>query len=267
MPQPLREEERTAFGIIRRVTGTPVHQRDDNTQPGMVDGWWPLPDGRRAVVEVRLLVDPAAAEVSSRFGEHDHRLSVDGLEHHWEVHVGPEVRVDELRRDLPTLLLWFEQRHPSLDGFEELWRSQVQLPVLGRYVEAGQLDAYRHTDLPSPGYVNLLPPAIGGAAGDGETVAVWLSELLRSDRLAKHLAKLAAADAEERHLWLGVHMSGAPFAPFYALTDGTVVPQTDPVVPAHLDAVWLFPQFSAPVLVWRRGKGWSRHPWADGEAQ
>jgi hypothetical protein len=263
MPMQPRTEERFAFEILRRVTGAEVRLLDNGTRPGMVDGYWELPGGCRAVVEVRLLIEPQTAEVNSRLGEHDHRLPVEGLKHHWEVYVGPQVRVRDLRRDLPQLLLWCQTR--DLDGFEELrWTRRGQVPFLEHPIRTGELSAHQFTGVPSLGYVRLLPPAIGGAAGDGGIVTGWLSRLLASRGLAGHVAKLAAAHAEERHLWLGVHMSGAPFAAFYALTDETVVPQTDPVVPAHLDAVWLFAQFSAPVLVWRRGEGWSRHPWEDG---
>jgi hypothetical protein len=263
MPQPLRDEERSAFEILRQITGIPVRQLDDNTRPGMVDGWWPLPGGGRAVVEVRLVVDRAAAEVASRLGDHENELMVDGLQDAWHVNVGPAVRVAELLRDLPALLRWCEGL--DLDNFEGLrWERVDRAPWLERYILDRALHAHRSRGVRPGGRVSLLRPPVGGPVGNGDTVAGWIADLLSASELGRHLEKLERAEADERHLWLGVDMSGAPFAAYYPLMDETVVPETDPVVPAHLDAVWLFVHIWAPVLLWRRGEGWSRPSLAEG---
>lgn len=117
------------------------------------------------------------------------------------------------------------------------------------------------------GRVWVTPEGKGGVAGDITEVPRWLSHVMREKRVTRKVAKLVASGFDERHLYLHVDDSGAPFAGYYAMAFTDDVPVDAPVVELLTD-VWIAPRWSRTVLRWNRDAGWSRHePYDDPRRQ
>lgn len=80
------------------------------------------------------------------------------------------------------------------------------------------------------------------------------------DGMAKHLRKVAAADADERHLCLWLHRSGLPFAVADGLWTGTTLPPQPPPLPERVTHLWLMPQLGDRVLLWTPDDWQQHHP-------
>ena len=76
--------------------------------------------------------------------------------------------------------------------------------------------------------------------------------------VAKHLRKVAEAEADERHLCLLIHRSALPFAVAGGLWTGTTLPPDAPPLPYRVTHLWLMPQLGGRVLLWAP-EGWQQH--------
>lgn len=108
------------------------------------------------------------------------------------------------------------------------------------------------------GQVHVMPHGRGGAAGNMEAVTEWVSQVLAEPHCSRKIGKLVRSGLEERHLFLVVDHSGAPFAGFYAMAWGEDVPLASPEL-GELTHLWLAPRWSQVVLTYDQGTGWRRH--------
>lgn len=72
----------------------------------------------------------------------------------------------------------------------------------------------------------ITPTGRGGAAGDVDAVTAGLDAELTSERTRRKVRKLIASGLGERHPYLHVDGSGAPFAGFYAMAFTEAFPKT-----------------------------------------
>lgn len=250
------QSEAFAFEIIRRVTGHDVRHIDDGSRARMVDGAWTDEGGRRHVVEVTRLMPPHMGQLLSLLNGRDYKLPAELVSRRWSASVEPTVDLRTLDSELDLMLTHCER--VGLRHLADLpWRELEKWP-LGKHVQAGDLDAWCR-DAPSPGYIEVLPPGRGGGAGGMEVVPPWLSRQLETDPLlVEKVEKLRQWDADQRHLFIGVHRYGVPFAVGYAFWNADAIPTTSPTLPDGLDGVWMAPAVNKPPLTWLRGRGWER---------
>jgi hypothetical protein len=131
-------------------------------------------------------------------------------------------------------------------------RPDPEHDISNRLHQLGVRLAYRVQDA-EPGHVNLSPASEAGSTA--ASVLVGIAE--HHANLPDNALKLKLATAAERHLWIWVTTDrGQEMAALW----GDDVPSTDPVLPAHVDAVWITTA-TAPATVWRwhRQAGWHRH--------
>lgn len=76
--------------------------------------------------------------------------------------------------------------------------------------------------------------------------------------MPRHLEKLARAEADERHLFIPVHLSAFPFSVADALIASASLPSDPPPLPEKITHLWLAPPFSRRVLLWN-GVEWNNH--------
>lgn len=250
--------ERAAFAVVEAVTGCPITHTDDGSQPRQVDGQWRDHTGRIHAVEVTRLLDEHAGQLLAELARRDHRLPVSSLRWAWEVRIEPAVSLRTLEEHLEAMLAFCEKAgltNPWAMGSHELgaW-------PLGAHVRSRQLSAVAMPRVPNPDYVWVLPPGGGGAIPGIEAVPPWLSEVLSDPPLAQKVAKLADWEADRRHLFVALHTSAVPLGVVWAITDAEGLPNQPPAVPASIDGIWLASQWASPVVSWRRGEGWDRHP-------
>lgn len=254
--------EAFAFEIIRRVLGHEVESIDDGSQPAMVDGGWTDHGGRRHLVEVTRLMPPDMGQLLGLLNGQDYKVAAEQVARRWSASVEPTVDLRSLEAELDSMLAHCEQvglRHLA----DVPWRELDEWP-LGRHVQAGDLDAWCR-DERSPGYIEVLPPGRGGGASGMDVVPPWLSHQLVTDPLlVRKVEKLRRWEADQRHLFLGVHDYGVPFAVGYAFWNADATPDAPPTLPEGLDAVWMAPAISKPPLTWLPGRGWERQHVLDG---
>ncbi|GAB2675773.1 hypothetical protein GCM10027088_63720 [Nocardia goodfellowii] len=64
--------------------------------------------------------------------------------------------------------------------------------------------------------------------------------------------------ADERHLFIPVHLSALPFSVVDGLMTSESVPPDPPPLPEEITHLWLAPPFSRRVLLWD-GFTWTNH--------
>lgn len=102
-----------------------------------------------------------------------------------------------------------------------------------------------------------MPLSRGGVVDD--SLPGFTDELrtaFDSPHIPPHFAKLARADADERHLFIPLHESTLSFALSTGLMFGEALPSDAPPIPDHITHLWLAPAFSRRVLLWSRSDGW-----------
>ncbi len=86
-----------------------------------------------------------------------------------------------------------------------------------------------------------------------------LAEMFEQPVVAKHLRKVAEAEADDRHLCLLIHRSALPFALADGLWTGTTLPpDAPPPLPERVTHLWLMPELGGRVLLWTPN-GWQQH--------
>lgn len=256
------QSEAFAFEIIRRVTGYEVDDVDDGSKAGMVDGAWTDDQARRHLVEVTRLMPSEMGELLGLLNRQDYKIPSELVRRRWSAHVEPTVDLRLLEAELDPMLARCEQL--GLRHLAELsWRQLDGWP-LGPYVQARDLDAWCR-DAGTPGYIEVLPPGRGGGVGGMDVVPPWLSrQLVNNSLLVRKVEKLRRWDADQRHLFIGIHSHGVPFAVGYAFWDRDATPSVPPRLPDGLDAVWIAPAIRKPPLTWLPGRGWERQYVLDG---
>ncbi|MGX1976899.1 hypothetical protein [Streptomyces kronopolitis] len=220
-----------------------------------------LQTGRRAAFEVTRLAADGAQQTDSILSKDGNSWPSPGR-WWWSIQVGSPGDIPRLRECYARIALLCEEA--EVDRPEVLWRSTHDDADLSWLVEdsSSQMFGYPHVPSVEGGAkrdVMVVPSARGGMvdrslSGLGEA----LSSEFRRPYMAKHLAKVGRAEADERHLFIPIHYSALPFEVADALMVGTVLPTDPPPLPPEVTHLWLAPQFSRRVLLWAPG-GWQQH--------
>jgi hypothetical protein len=251
----VRNEERFAEEVLRRVLGVEVTQRDDGSLNRMPDALFRLPSGIEGALEVTTIGAREALEREAIAARTDWHVA--GARWAWMIHVGAGVSMREFERHLPTIVLACEAREatdPRLvphehrgDGAAFRWLASVDVSMHG----------FPQTS--RPGAIDVLPDGGGGAVYEHlDELPVWLAERLREPDLAENVNKLKATGRSELHLFLRIHDTAMPFSLYHPLAWGDYVPSASLEAPDGLTGLWLAPAWRNPILWWRRSAGWAR---------
>lgn len=116
-------------------------------------------------------------------------------------------------------------------------------------------------DIPAKNRGAMVVPASGGGFID-ESMSGFAAELgnaFNCPHIASHFQKLAAAVADERHLFIALHDSALPFSITSGLALGETLPSEPAPVPDYVTHLWLAPAFSRRVLLWSQSEGWRNY--------
>jgi hypothetical protein len=237
---------------VSTVLGVDVERFEDGKANSQVDALIHYPD-RVAALEIVADHDRYANEQRHALNRKGRWIEVPGLRQAWRVVISRQASVNQVTRELPALLLAWQDHpppeqppwdaHPELDrlriSYAQPWEASLR---------AGS--AYLSTEFPV------------GPAGDERTVAEWVTRVLGEH--ADVPAKLAAhPDVTERHAFLWT----TPESDFGVQEqlergDDHPFPATPPILPPGVTHVWV--AGSAPdqgTLAWFPNRGWSRTPW------
>lgn len=221
-----------------------------------VDAVLTLPDGRRAAFEVTNLGTNSAYELAARLAKDNHKWSVPG-NWFWHIDVGSPQDLSRLKGCYEDIILICEragQPYPEQLA-EQLIHPDLQWLV---HESSSVMTGYPKIDKPS---AMVVPVAGGGVVDESLSgFAAALSEAFRNPHIVSHFDKLAAAEADERHLFVPLHDSGLPFPIFTELVFEDTLPPDAPPLPEQVTHLWLAPVGSRRVLLWSRDDGWRNVP-------
>jgi hypothetical protein len=120
-----RANERLARHIVSTVLGVPVERFEDGMANGQVDALIRYPD-RLAALEVAADHDAAFNAQWVALNRLGHKLEVPGLRKAWTVQLGRRAKVRDLERELPALLLRWQDAEP----LEKPWDANGDLDRL-----------------------------------------------------------------------------------------------------------------------------------------
>jgi hypothetical protein len=257
-----RWDEALAIRCIECVLGVEVVAHDDNSAPSMYDLRIQYTDRAPGAVEVTAAADPDSIALG-RFVYDGERWIEEGLAGGWMAGLEPTARWKDLRAQLPALLATMEASGIRGARPEVWWEPgpyDGALRALG-IVHLFQSDA---TDFPGSIYLTIeqgLDRTAGAVPTDGRPLLDWLNDWTARPDKADNLSKLAASNAEERHLFLILPtLAEAPFAVTDLLSrDGAPLPNEAPNLPGEVTHVWLVSTWtSGSGMRWSPDRGWSR---------
>lgn len=257
--QGLRPQERTACLIAEKVLGAVATPWDVNGRQRAVDAMLTLPDGRQAALEVTAIAAVGSLQTEALLGREHFGWPSPG-QWWWSVIVGSPRDLPRLRACFNRIALLCEAggvtRPQDLTGAD---------PDVVWLVEESTSEMCGHPDVPTMDGGDtrrnavVVPPGRGGAVDD--TLAGLRQSLLDAfaePPMPRHLAKLASAVADERHLFAFFHHSALPFAVADGLWAGECLPPEPPPLPVGVSHLWLAPAFGRRVLLWTPA-GWEEH--------
>lgn len=223
-----RREEVAAEALVCAGLGGRVVERDDGSQPRMVDLVVEDRDGNAVAVEVTSTVARELVAQVAAMGRH--AGARDQLRWSWTLQLRPRIRVH--RADLVDLLRDLETRGIDRTAWWLLrWHDSTWQQLRDRGVE------FAVAQRSGPGGV-----AFAVAAGERvQPVSLELAVQLAEEFLASpagrgNVGKLAKARASERHLFLIIEDDN--WAAATALR-GDGVPQRAPTLPQGLTGLWM----------------------------
>lgn len=260
------DDERRARDVLRAVLGCPVECIDPGGGSApTVDLLMTRADGSRVAVEVTSLVDPGNRSLQRELDKRD--WSDLRLAWCWYVHCQSRTDPRALHRQFAVLFESLEQAgvetfsryrmrtHRLINGkvidlppwqvngqnLEDTPIRPTVEPTLRRLFELGVTAGVR-LDRESPGAIRPRPLQAGGAFS-AESAADALAE-----KLAQHdnLAKLRAADAAERHLFLWIHFDGGAASAALRTATGEDGLPDPPRLPDGVDAAWVAGGWTTP---------------------
>ncbi len=258
----LRDDERRACLIAERVTGGIAEPWDVNGRQGAVDAMLTMPDGRRAAFEVTAHDEDYGIQLDKLLGADDYHWPAVGR-WWWTIRVGSRSDVPRLRESYERIVRLCEAA--GVERPSQLWRRHRAVdPDIAWLEEVSSSDMWGHSNVAAIDGdkvrdVMVMPSGRGGGV-DTSLVGLHaaLVEAFDEPGVAKHLRKVADADADERHLCLLIHRSALPFAVADGLWTGTTLPPDPPPLPARVTHLWLMPELGGRVLFWTP-EGWQQH--------
>lgn len=261
----LDPRERAACLLAERILGARAETYDREGRQGVVDAMLRLSDGRSAAFEVTVLAAPGAMHMSSLLQREDYQWPSPGA-WWWTVQVGNVADLPRLRAIYERIAGTCEMQGVARP--EDLrWQLRDKDPDLQWLVEESRSSMSGHLNVPADvrgriRQVMVVPDGRGGAVDSGLAgVADALRGVFAEPGMAKHLAKVARAGADEGHLFVPVHMSALPFAVLYGLSFGDELPPEPPPLPVGVTHLWLAAGLGQRVLLWTPPVG-SSTPWS-----
>jgi len=254
----LRPEEKGACLVAERTLDVIATGWDVKGRQGAVDAFLEYRDGRRAAFEVSKIAAAGALQMDSLLGHDDFTWPRAG-QWWWEISVGSRRDIPQLRERYARVIAVCEAA--GVTRPEHLAYRGVDLdPDIG-WVVNSSTTMWGYPDVPAVDGdrvrdVMVLPAGRGGATDS--TLAglhATLVEELATPQMSRHVAKLLATDADERHLYLPVHLSAWPFDVADALASSDSLPPDPAPLPDGITHLWLAPQFGKRVLLWAPN-GW-----------
>jgi hypothetical protein len=258
-----RDEEESAAQAIQRVIGGVWEVTDTGTTPGQVDVMIDLEDGRRVAIEVTSRVHYEVRAAGSAIRKRDDRGDFAGqsLSCMWHVSVSPQTRISEL----PLLELEATLRDFEARGLQSVsaWRAQERHgdPAGGELRRLGFESAVRWNDSPPRGAPKILFGQSFGVIGKHTSLPVALEHLLAQ---TDNQDKLAAVEADERHLYVLMHDRAAASG----LRGLWPLPVCPPDPRGVIDMVWVFAPWASSAYLHRVVPGtdrWEHFVMATGE--
>lgn len=245
-------EEQLAEQVVLNELGGTVIQRDDQSQPSMVDLIIETAGQQRVAVEVTTLTP----ELSARFHAECLRLGgpYDSLGRTWTVRFLRSVKIKNkkvaesilaLLRDLEAA----DKSHVDVNN----WTENDQ-PFVDRLRSLGGVEV---TSVEGPGWILFVNRTIGTAASSGEILTEVAINILNDPKRDDNARKLTATDLEHRQLFIIVSRHAGPvrIAVEQALQQG-FLPSAHPSASDDYTGVWIAVNDSLPTAYWTRQSGW-----------
>jgi hypothetical protein len=257
----LSPEEQWAAGAVARATGATAEAHDIGGRQGVVDVTLTYSDGRSGALEVTSYAEEGTQERDVILAGQQYQWPNPGAGH-WSITLRPSARIAELKRRYGRIIARCEQagvtspRHLpwAMQDTDEDLRWLIEHPD----VTMSRMRTSRSST--GPGLVWVHADAVW-AFPDEQLVGLpaAIEELLEVEVIARHVEKLLAHDADERHLFVFIGLGGLPAAQYFPLTaEVQVLPRRVPSLPAGLSHLWLKTEYG-PSLVCCTPGGWSEH--------
>ncbi|MEV6561078.1 hypothetical protein AB0M22_35525 [Nocardia sp. NPDC051756] len=258
----LSEQEKAACLIAERVLGAVAEPWDIAGRSGVVDAMLTLADGRRAAFEVTVLAAEGAIQTDSLLRRDNHSWPLPG-KWLWSIRIGAPSDIPRLRAAYQRIALACEaagvQRPQNLP-----WDVQIADPDIRWLVQESASEMTGISSVPAVdgGHTRsamLGPPARAGIVDRSLAgLRPALETAFAQHHMPRHLEKLRRAEADERHLFIPMHLSALPFSVIDGLMASESLPPDAPPLPQEVTHLWLAPAFSRRVLLWN-GAEWSSH--------
>ena len=256
----IRREEEWARRCISLALGAEVTLHDDGTAAGMFDLEIIYADGRRGAVEVTAAADPESIELWNLIND-GARWIEPNIKGGWAVVLYPYARAKRIKRELPGLLMEFEQV-----GIRRVrdtsWRRgppEERIAALGISDVFQSETAFRGSIYPT---IELPDEKSGGGVADtGDALAGWIGDWVARPSQEHNLVKLRLADTPERHIFVILpSFADAPFSVTDLLMrDLAPLPTIKPNLPHPLTHVWCVSTWSSGSgMRWSPDEGWQR---------
>lgn len=257
----LRPEERRACLIAKRVLGAAADPWDVDGRQGAVDAMLTLGDGLKAAFEITALAATDGHQTNSLLWRDGNEWPSPG-QWWWTVQVGSVADLPRLREAYVTIALLCEAEGVSRPM--DLWRRSKEVHREVRWLVEESLSACGVTPRRRRWRANksarpMVVPSGRGGGVDRSLAGLRpaLEDAFAQPQMARHLTKVASAEADEHHLYVIAHRSALPFAVADGLWVGTTLPPDAPPLPEGVSHLWLAPGLGSRVLLW------SPHGWQD----
>ena len=253
----LRPDEAFACGVAARALGAEVCPLDvPGAAQSTPDAEIQFPDGRRGLLEITWLAASESFRLESRLAAIDHKLPNPGR-WAWTANVGNVPELDRLVQVYGRLI----------EQLERYDVNRVDLLPLSIVASDPDLDWLIQSDtdlvgLPTlPSSEQLRPVWVHGPGSsavcdaEADVITPALQAALAVEPAVGHIAKLLAHEADERHLFFLVNLSGLSPEAAYELIDAHQAPRLPLEVPKGISDIWLCPRYGWTATRWSRTAG------------
>lgn len=246
--------EDAAFDLVPQFLDVIVEPYDHSGRQSAVDALLHYADGRVAAMEVTSTAGAGQRQLYALLAKRYETLPNPG-EWTWLASVEHPRDLPELAERCGRIILTCEAhgvRNPRYAhdlyfageaDIAWLMRSTAELhgsPDLPKW------DAARKRDRP-------LFVTVGGRGGTVDEslsgFALAMDEITAQEHVQKRVAKLAASEHAEKHLFVLIDDSAIPFPVFYALVQRDVTPPIPPKLPAPVTHLWLLVTFTPSLFL------------------
>lgn len=251
-----------AAQFVAAVTGAAAEPWDIKGRRNAVDAMLHYPGGRRAALEVTSFAAEGAHQLDSLIGRTGYRWPVSGKWDWSALITGPSdyARLRKHYTDITQLCENHRVMRPA-----QLPREVIESdPELLWLVDESTSELIGIPDDPSdgPDYTprfSVIATWEMARSFDGELIGLAdaLGDTLATPTMISHIAKLARADADERHLFVILHQNGLPPAVTAALIMGDALPHEIPQLPRGVSHLWLAAPFARVLVL--TDNGWQQY--------